>query len=199
MRTYLPSSITSPARQRGATLLIALIMLASLALLAIFAFNSSTINMRIVGNTQVRQEALASVQTAIESVISNKDSFNTDPAVTLWANPVTVDVDGNGVTDYTVTLTPTPSCYRMRPIPVNSTELDLLTPGSADKKCLPGTQKDYGTDDDTATSGGADSLCAITEWNVRAVATDAATKATVAVDQRVASRVSTIDAKNICK
>jgi hypothetical protein len=174
-------------------------MLASLALLAIFAFNSSTINMRIVGNTQVRQEALASVQTAIESVISNKDSFNTDPAVTLWANPVTVDVDGDGVTDYTVTLTPTPSCYRMRPIPVNSTELDLLTPGSADKKCLPGTQKDYGTDDDTPTSGGADSLCANTEWNVRAVATDAATKATVAVDQGVASRVSTIDAKNICK
>ena len=181
--------------QRGATLVIALIMLVALALLAIWAFNSSTTNLRIVGNTQVRQEAVAAVQTAIESTISSTQ-FSVNPTA-VAANPVLVDINGDGVNDYSVSLTPIPTCYRYRVIPTSA--LDLAAPAFKDKKCLGPTQTDFGTDDDSVTGGSVDSICAATDWNVRGVMTDAATKATVAINQGMTVRVLTTDAVNNCK
>ena len=56
-----------PARQRGISLVLGLIMLVLLTLLAISAFQASNVNLRIAGNMQVRQETLAAAQTAIET------------------------------------------------------------------------------------------------------------------------------------
>ena len=189
-------SLPSPARVRGATLVIALIMLVALALLAVWAFNSSTTNLRIVGNTQVRQEALAAVQAAIEATISSSQFSRTPGAVA--ANPIPVDVDGDGVADYSVTLSPAPVCYRY--LVKKTAELDLAAPGFKDKKCLGPTRSDFGVDDDRAAAAAAgDSLCANTDWNVRAVLTDAATHARVAINQGVTVRVLTTDATKICQ
>jgi hypothetical protein len=170
-------------------------MLVALALLAIWAFNSSTTNLRIVGNTQVRQEAVAAVQTAIESTISSTQ-FSVNPTA-VAANPVLVDINGDGVNEYSVNLTPIPTCYRYRVIPTSA--LDLAAPAFKDKKCLGPTQTDFGTDDDSVTGGSVDSICAATDWNVRGVMTDATTKATVAINQGMTVRVLTTDAVNNCK
>lgn len=182
------------ARERGATLVIALIMLVALALLAVRAFNSGTTNLRIVGNTQARQETLAAAQVAIEATISSS-LFTKDPAG-VAGNPIPVDLDGDGVADYIVTLSPAPVCYRKKVIPTAA--LDLAAPAFKDKNCLGSTQTDFGTDSDTATAGSTDSLCANSDWNVRAVVTDVATKASVALNQGVTVRILTTDADNFC-
>ena len=187
-------SLPAPARARGATLVIALIMLVALALLAVRAFNSGTTNLRIVGNTQARQETLAAAQVAIEATISSS-LFTKDPAG-VAGNPIPVDLDGDGVADYIVTLSPAPVCYRKKVIPTAA--LDLAAPAFKDKNCLGSTQTDFGTDSDTATAGSTDSLCANSDWNVRAVVTDVATKASVALNQGVTVRILTTDADNFC-
>lgn len=189
-------SLPAPARARGATLVIALIMLVALALLAVWAFNSSTTNLRIVGNTQVRQEALAAVQAAIEATISSSQFSRTPGAVA--ANPIPVDVDGDGVADYSVTLSPAPVCFRYQPIQTANLQLD--PPAFKDRKCLGPTRSDFGVDDDRAAAAAAgDSLCANTDWNIRAVLTDAATHASVAINQGVTVRVLTTDAATYCQ
>jgi hypothetical protein len=186
--------VAVPRRERGATLVVALIMLVALALLAVWAFNSSTTNLRIVGNTQVRQEALAAVQTAIEATISSTQ-FATDP-VAVAGNPITVDVDGDGVTDYTVNLSPAPVCYRYRVVPTSA--LDLAAPAFREKTCLGPTQQDFGVEGATLTGSATDSICANTDWNVRGVVTDASTGASVAINQGITVRVFTTDAINNC-
>jgi len=182
-------------KERGATLIIALIMLVTLALLAVWAFNSSTANLRIVGNTQVRQEAAAAVQTAIETTISSTQFHLNPPAVA--ANPILVDVNGDGVNDYSVALSPAPYCYRFKVIPTSA--LDLAPPAFKDKKCLGPTQTDFGSDVDTVTTGSADSICASTDWNVRGTLTDVSTGAAVAMNQGMSVRVLTTDANTYCK
>ena len=95
-------------RQRGVTLIIALIMLAALALLSVWSLNVGTTNLRVVGNTQARQEALAAAQVAVENTISSPMFIQQAAAVA--ASPVEVDVDQNGAADYTANLTPAPAC-----------------------------------------------------------------------------------------
>ena len=57
-------------RQNGATLITALIMLIVLTLLVVSGIRSSNTNLRIAGNMQMQEEAVAAAQQAIESVIS---------------------------------------------------------------------------------------------------------------------------------
>lgn len=183
------------ASQRGAVLIIALIMLVAMALLAVTAFNSSTLNLRVVANTQLRQEAVAAVQTAIERTISSPQ-FSTNAAA-VAANPIPVDVNGDSNTDYTVSLTPMPKCYKYRVL--KNSELDLSAPLVKDKRCQRPPPENFGLDDDGAgATTSADSLCADSEWNVRGVVTDASTNVSVAINQGIALRVATTDAANGC-
>lgn len=183
------------ASQRGAVLIIALIMLVAMALLAVTAFKSSTLNLRVVANTQLRQEAVAAVQTAIERTISSP-MFSTNPAA-VAASPIPVDVNGDGKADYSVTLSPVPKCYKYRVL--KNSELDLAPPLVKDKRCQKPVSDNFGLDDGGAgATTSADSLCADSEWNVRGVVTDANTQVSVAINQGVAFRVSTTDAANGC-
>lgn len=76
-----------PSRQRGATLLISLIMLTVLTLFAITAIRSGNIGFKIVGNQQSQKLMEAAAQQAVEQVISNLANF--DP-VTVVAPSTTV-------------------------------------------------------------------------------------------------------------
>ena len=96
--------------QRGATLIVGLVMLVVLTLLVLSAIRSSNINMRIAGNMQRQEETTAAAQQAIENVISNNNFTTTPPAAQ------TVDVNSDGVADYTVTFTPAPSCTSATPV-----------------------------------------------------------------------------------
>ena len=58
-----------PARQRGATLVVALVFLVLMSLFAVQAFLSSSTELRIVGNMQARQEGIAAAQVAIEQAL----------------------------------------------------------------------------------------------------------------------------------
>lgn len=185
--------MNTPHRQRGATLLVAMIFLVLMSLFAISAYKSSTGNLRIVGNMQSRQESIAVAQKAIEDTISSS-LFTTNPEQ-VAANPLEVDIDGDGVTDYTASLDPTPACYRTKPIKSTDLNPDL----DADLACMKsGTVQLGGIDGPGASSTAGNSLCANSEWNVSAEVVDAKTDTRVVVNQGVAVRVLEADAENLC-
>lgn len=180
------------ARQRGTTLFVALIILAALSLMAAWAFNSSTMNLRVVGNSQTRAEVFAAAQAAIEQTISSP-IFMQQPSV-VAAAPIPIDVDGDSIADQTARLVPAPSCYRTRTVRMN--ELDAAV--AVDRPCLrSASSANLGIESTTGTGSG-DSLCADSEWNVRALVSDVATGATVAMAQGVAARGLVTDAANGC-
>lgn len=62
-------------RQRGAALIVTLLMLVVITLLAVALINSSTVNLRIVDNMRTIQEQESMVQRAIERVSSDPSFF----------------------------------------------------------------------------------------------------------------------------
>ncbi|MBW8831010.1 MAG: pilus assembly PilX N-terminal domain-containing protein [Burkholderiales bacterium] len=183
-------------RQRGITLIVALVLLMAISMLGIWAFNGSTTNTRVVSNMEIRKEAMVAAQTAVEQTISSA-LFTTNPAgVAASAVPITI----NGTT-YNVALKDKngnrkPACYRVRVVK----QKDLNVDSSGDRPCMKDAGRDTGMESEVPppviTSG--DSMCSETEWNVYAEATDARTGAFVAVNQGVGARVLTTDADNAC-
>ena len=179
--------------QQGVTLIVALIMLVALAMLAVWGFNTSTTNLRVVGNTQARQEALAAAQGAVEQTISTPLFIQEAAAFNNAVVPI--DVDGDGTSEYDATLSPQPSCYRARVLKVN--ELDPAL--SSDRNCLGSSSgNNAGIEVEGAAAPTGDSLCADSEWNVRAVVNDARSNASVAVNQGIAVRSLSTDTANTC-
>ena len=74
---------TAIRSQRGATLLVTLIMLVVLTLFAVTGFNLSSVNLKIVGNFQQQKDAESVVQDALERVLSSIAIFSTPAAVCL--------------------------------------------------------------------------------------------------------------------
>ena len=90
-------------RQRGAALIVGMIMLVLITLMLITALNLGTSNFRAMSNMQFRNEAVAAANRAIELVISSP--FTASPA----AETINVDMDNNGTTDYVVSIA-VPTC-----------------------------------------------------------------------------------------
>ena len=179
--------------ERGNTLFMSLIFLVLLSLFAVSAFNSSTGGARIVSNTQVRQEVVAAAQKAIGDVVSSK-TFSTNPAL-VGATPIAVDMDGNGVTDYTVTVTPQPKCYRTAVI--KSATLDPNS--AADLACVQSsTVVGSGIDSPDSAVTAGNSLCATTEWNIRAQVIDPKSKTKATINQGVTVRALQTEAPTTC-
>lgn len=106
--------IHAQRRERGAALVIALIMLTLITVMVTSAFSLSTLNARSVGNMQWRGEAVAAANQAIERVIGSP--FTDAPK----AETIDVDIDNDGNTDYQVAFNP-PSC-------VSATQIAAATP-----------------------------------------------------------------------
>lgn len=184
---------SSVRAQRGATLIVALILLTAMALLSVWAFNAGSTDLRVVGNSQSRQEVVSAAQAAIEQTISSP-LFVQQPAAVASA-PIPVDIDNSGQADLTATLQPAPACYRIRVVKVN--ELDPSA--SNDLPCLGSSSaQNPGVETAGSTPNTGDSLCADSDWNLRAVVTDPRTQATAAVNQGVAVRSLVTDATNSC-
>lgn len=96
---------SSLGRQRGATLVMGLIMLTVITLMVITAFTMSSTNLKSVGNMQFRNDAIAAANKAIEQVVSS--AFTTTTA----AQTINVDLNNDGTTDYIVTVG-IPVCIR---------------------------------------------------------------------------------------
>ena len=93
------------AAQRGATLVIGLIMIVLITLVVLSAFTLSSSNLKSVGNMQMREEVAAAANQALELVVS---SAFTDAPV---AQSLDVDINKDGTTDYTVAID-LPVCVR---------------------------------------------------------------------------------------
>jgi Tfp pilus assembly protein PilX len=180
--------------QQGATLLVGLIMLVVLTLFLVSSLNTSTTNLKAVGNMQVKGEALAAAQETIETVISTP-TFLSNPANAVPVpcgalNTMCTDVTGDGVADYTTTLTPQPACLTARPI--KNTDLVLTNP--EDLGCSTGQQQQFGV----AGAVSGDSLCATTLWEITAQTVGAGSGAVATVTQGVGVRISADDTTTSC-
>lgn len=183
-----------PRRQGGATLIVTLIFLMVMSLMTVTMFKMTTTNVKITGNAQVRSEALAAAQVALASTVSNTQ-FATAPAL-IAATPFPVDIDGDGKSDYNVTRNPQPKCNKVKTIKAN--ELDPNV--AADVACTnTNIIKNSGIDSEVAGAETGDSLCANSEWNIRASVVDPASEAEVAIHQGVSLRVLVTDADSACK
>ena len=176
---------TLRGRQRGATLVIGMIMLVLLTLFVIAAVNMSTINLRVMGNTQARNESIAAAQQASEQIVTT--DFPKNPQ----ASTITVDTTGDGTSDYSVAID-VPAC--LNSIPIKVTELnptDIVNDG-------PCFGSIAGTTPGIVGSGGVgiggNSYCSNTQWDVKATVTDqTGSNSQMIVHQGIARRVATGD------
>jgi Tfp pilus assembly protein PilE len=182
-------------RQQGMTLLMALIMLVVLTLLALTSFNLGKSNMQVVSNMQQRDEAIAAAREVIEETISTK--FYADTASVLAspcngvANTRCIDINGDGVKDVTVELKPKPVCIKAQAVKTSALDLEVQD----DKDCLVGMPQGMMG---VAGAVTGNSLCANSVWEVKAVATDNVTQASVEVTQGIAVRVPDAKIKTNC-
>jgi len=96
---------SSLGKQRGATLVMGLIMLTVITLMVLTAFTMSSTNLKAVGNMQFRNDAIAAGNKALEQVVSS--AFTT----TTTEQEINVDLNNDGTTDYIVKVSP-PACVR---------------------------------------------------------------------------------------
>jgi Tfp pilus assembly protein PilX len=90
---------TSLRAERGAVLVVGLIVLALITLMVTAAFKFSTYNLKSVGNMQSHYEAVAAANKAIEQVIHSWD-FKSPPT----ADQIDIDLNNDGTNDYTVAI-----------------------------------------------------------------------------------------------
>jgi PilX N-terminal len=189
-----PVSAKLASAQRGTTLVVAMLFLLVLSLFAVSSFNASTTNTMVTGNMIERQESLAAAQWLIDDTIS-KPAFAEDPKA-VAASTYELDLDGDGATDYHPKLAPAPTCLRARAL--KGVELDIND--AADVNCMKsGAATTPYIDSGAVDPSAGNSMCANTDWNVRAVVADEHPGgASVAIDQGVAIRRSTEEAEDFC-
>jgi hypothetical protein len=207
--------VRSPARarQRGAVLVVGLIMLLLVTMVAVAAMRMATTHVQVVGNEQFRTEAEAAAHFALDLVLNNANftdntgaNANLPPYAAVMVSLDSVEPREGGKS-VDVTMTP-PECLRYRNI--KQSELVRKTTNQAgqtvdtvkpeDASCFSG-QSSTGV---TIVSPGAinandNSLCVVTLWDVTATAQDAITQAQVAVTQGIELRMELSDAENKCQ
>jgi Tfp pilus assembly protein PilX len=101
----------SPTNQKGAVLLVALIMLVVFTLMALSGVNSSTASLRIAGNMQAQTEVGAAAQRALEQVLDQASNFQYASDSVPPTQTLTISSAG---WDYEVTVTL--QCLGARPV-----------------------------------------------------------------------------------
>jgi len=167
--------------QVGSALIVAIIFLLLLSTLALAGLRSSTSNVQIVGNMQARQEAQAAAQMLLEQTVST-DEFARNPVGVLAAASVEADFNGDGTPDSSAVLTEV-RCMRVRPVAL--ADLDPANP--ADAICF-GSASIANPGLLPVAGAPAGSLCADTDWQLTAQATDVRSGASVALSQGVSVR-----------
>lgn len=104
---------SSTRRQRGVAVFFALIFMGLLTLLAVSAFNMSSVNLKVVTNVQARQEATVAADQAAQQVISN--STFALSAVQPYTTSIDVDINKDTLADYTASVVASCLTYRSYP------------------------------------------------------------------------------------
>ncbi|HZZ94581.1 MAG TPA: hypothetical protein VFE23_18605 [Usitatibacter sp.] len=196
--------MTTPSRrQGGATLIVTLIMLVVITLFAVSAFNTSNVNLKVVGNMQSQAEGMSASQRTIEETLSHTDFYNT-PGNAIPApcgnapNTLCTDLNGDGTPELVTTLTPNPSCKEGRII--KTSELKITTSAN-DLACIQGQQQ--GTFGVAGAAPTGDSVCASTVWDLTAQTLAYNQSATtsdvnVTVTEGVSLRVPAVNITSAC-
>lgn len=168
-------------KKRGETLVVALAMLVVLTLLVISAIRTATTNLRVVGNMQMQEEASIAARQATEQVMSS--NFTVNPV----SQVIAVDINHDGVSDYTATVTPT--CTGS----IALTNADLNPAIPADAPCISsGAAQLTGlmvSAPAGATTLTGQSWCYLQQWELQAAVTDNNTGANATTVQGAAIRV----------
>ena len=146
-----PRAIT---KQRGATLLVAMIFMIILMLIVASATKTSNVNTRVAGNMQMKQEAAAAGQQMIEHVISG------DLSAVLATQTFSVDLNDGGESGAKYSVVVDAKCIVVKPIPQLSLDMD----NENDKPCTTSGSMVPGM----PSSG--NSLCSSSVWNIKATA-----------------------------
>lgn len=141
------------SRQRGAILVIALVMLSLMLVHALASFTAADVQIRNAGSLQLRQEAQAAANLAIGDVLGST-SFLADPAAIALA-PVDIDIDGNGAADYRVAVTA--ACVAVQKVTLSM----LVRERPDDAACI------------ASSNAAGDTACVDTLWHLQAIATPA--------------------------
>ncbi|MBS4011749.1 MAG: hypothetical protein KGZ72_13470 [Roseovarius sp.] len=155
------------SRQRGATLIVAVIVLMLITMTVISAFRVSKSHTQAVANVQFRDEALAAANLVMEDVISlpNVETLKlADGSIPLR----NVDINLDGINDFQIALS-APKCIREEA-------------GSCSVGCE--------SDQDSPQVGSQSYVL----WEIEAEVTDVSTGANVSVVQGFRQQVSTVPA-----
>ena len=200
MSTGAGIGITGCSNQRGFALVIGLIMLLLLTLSAVAAFHLGADQTIVVANAQHQNEGVDAARQTIDTVI-NSGNFATNPAAAIpqsncsggGSNSLCIDVDGDGTSDFTVTLAPQPICIAANPIMNNA--LQISSANSPDEGCLSNMSGNPGV---TNSGVNGASACTAATWEISAQAVDSATSTTVNAVQGVGVRIPTADVSTLC-
>lgn len=190
--------MNSLRRQRGAVLIVGLVMLVLLTMMAISSFKAGKSNFVVVNTQQIRAEANRSAEQVIEQLVANtsvnlangSDLFGGDVSG-AGLNVIVTDVNGDGTGDYEVTVA-TPVCVKRRVVPQSTLDITV----SDDLGCMSSVdQASLGIEG----SGSSDSICSEVVWDVTATATDRFSgDVQVAVVQGLGQRVATTLVATVC-
>lgn len=175
------------SKQRGAVLVIVLIMVGIFMVIVTSLVTTSSINFRIAGNQQYRMEARSAARNAVEAFISNPDNFTIplpqgNSTFDFNFNN-TLDAAGDSTIDMSASIAP-PVCTKSEAIGVN--ELD--TTKAEDVQCVGSARSTPGIIGSSGPQGNADSWCARMNWEVNARVADDATGAEVEMAQGLSMR-----------
>lgn len=168
-------------KQRGATLLVGMVMLVVLTLLVIFAIRSGNTNVRIAGNMQAQVEVGAATQQAIEQVIEQIKLPATDISQ-IKAQTLTVAV---GNTIYSVNVKAM-SDKCMVEVPVLNADLNPSNPNDVPCFESPDEDKAIKADGKLTTKPSA---CKSQQWEIEAGVADTNTGTAVTQVQGISIRV----------
>lgn len=190
----------SQGRQKGVTLILALVMLVVLSLMVLSSFNMSVGSMLIIDNSQQRAQALNAVTSVAENIASNTafaysptavlDNSSCPSALNAPANSTCKDIYGDGKTVVKVALPTAPTCKQVKSI--DKASLNLAN--SEDAGCSVGEAQNFGI---AGTSSSA-SLCSDSLWQVDLKATEAKSKTEVNLTEGVSVRVSNDSVTTAC-
>lgn len=166
--------------ERGAVLVIGLIVLMIITLMVTAAFKFSTSNLKAVGNMQARNEAIAAANKSLEQVITSWN-FNTTPAANHFE--VDIDNDGHATPDYIVAVG-IPVCVKAsanRGVADKGSECNINLDGTTSCASTTAPPSDYSV-----------------VWELDATATGTASGTTVRVRQGVSRSLSQSQCDVLC-
>ncbi|MCF8159467.1 MAG: hypothetical protein K9J76_02075 [Polaromonas sp.] len=176
-------------QQRGATLIMALIMLVVMTLAAVLSYNLGKSGLQIVGNQQARQLTNSAARQAVELILT-RDLFSVTPAAAFGTgNVADVDLFTGAVAPVASTSAQSSDKVRVQlaPAPCIRRSIDVAVTDVTDpavQACIRGVSQNFGVDQ----ANGSGSDCIDVIWEITATASDPVTNAATTVVQGVALR-----------